>query len=143
MPLATVGQVFLDGVQFTTDPSVYETLNWEKRYNVTQAIGGKVTIQDFGTFMKDNTVKLGSGNANVLNHTVVLALHDRFRVRGVQYTYTDWLSNNFSVFIKRFVPIVLKRGIDPAGNLTTLYTYEMELHVLNITTLLGVAYAGT
>lgn len=143
MPLATVGQVFLDGVQFTTDPVTFETLNWEKRYSVTQAIGGKTTIQDFGTFMKDNTVRLASGETNVLNAATVAALHTRFRTRGLVYAYTDWLTNSFGVFIEKFVPIVAKRGIDNAGNLDTLYHYSMDLHVLTITTLLGVAYTGS
>src|SRR5215510_1723554 len=143
MPLATVGGVFLDGVQFTTDPLTYEPMNWEKRYSVTPAIGGKVTIQDFGTFMKDNTVRLGSGQTNVLNESTVIALHTRFRTRGMLYTFTDWLGNSFGVFIKMFVPFPVKKGRDPAGVVSTVYSYSMELHVLQITSLLGVAYTGS
>jgi hypothetical protein len=143
MPLPTTGGIFLDGVQFTTDPSIYEPANWEKRYSVTPAIGGKRTVQDFGVFMRDNTLRLGSGGVNVLNEATVVALHTRFRTRGVMYTFTDFVSNSFGVFIKTFVPIPVKKGRDQQGNVSTVYVYTMELQVLQITQLFGVAYTGS
>ncbi len=143
MPLGPFGGVVFDGVQFNTDPSVYEPLNWAKRFSVTQAIGGKVVIQDFGTFMKDNTLRLGSGSNNPLDDAVVQALHSRFRTRGVAFTLTDWLGNQFTVFMKVFVPIPLKKGIDRAGNASSLYTYTLELQVTQIVNLFGVAYTGS
>lgn len=143
MPLPTVGGVFLDGVQFTTDPVTYEPMNWDKRMSVTQAIGGKVTVQDFGMFMKDNTVRLASAQTNVLNESTVIELHNRHRTRGLVYTFTDWLGNSFGVFIKSFVPIPVKKGRDTAGVVSVVYSYTMELQVLSITQLLGVAYTGS
>ena len=136
MPVPAVGGITLDGVIFTTDPTVYEPLNWQKRMSIQMAIGGKVTIQDFGVFQKDNTVRLGG--ENFLEDAVVQSLHTKYRTRGATYAFTDWLGNSFTVFIKTFVPVPLKKG--PG---VSLYRYTMELQVLTITNLFGVAYTGS
>jgi len=136
-PLFPLGGVYIDSsvneVRFSTDPATYETLNWQKRYSINMAIGGLVTIQDFGTFMKDNTLKLGSGAAQFLDEATVIALHTRFRTRGAVYNFRDYLNNQFVVFIKEFVPTIFKRG---------LYHYTMELQVTSITQLWGVVFTG-
>ena len=141
MPL-TVGSVVLDGIAFNTDPEPYEPLNWEKRHSVTMAIGGKVTIQDFGTFMKDNTLRLGSGENRFLDELIMAALHSRYRTHSVTYVLTDWLGNNFTVFIKNFIVIPFRRGRDVSGAPISLWHYTMELQVVTINQLLGVAYTG-
>lgn len=142
MPFLPVGGVFLDGVQFSTDPEPYEPMNWEKRYSVHKGIGGKSTIQDFGTFMSDNTLRLGSGGSRFLEEAAVIALHTRYRVRGASYVFTDWLVNNFIVFITAFAPVPWKRGADEVGGTVSFYTYTMELQVIQINALLGVTYTG-
>lgn len=127
------GSVYLDGIQFSTNPEMYDILNWRKRYTIFPAIGGKVIIQDFGTFMKDNTIKLASGNAQFLDQATFLAFHSRWRTRGATFSFSDWLNNAFTVFIKDFLPVVFK---------TDLYRYTMELQVTQITMLWGVPYTG-
>ena len=143
MPLGPFGALFLDGVRFSTDPAVYEPMNWAKRHSVHPAIGGKVTIQDFGTFMKDNTLRLQSGDRQFLDLETVNLLHARYRTKGALYLLTDWLSNQFQVFILNFVPVPNKSGIDGNGNNVSLFTYQMELHVLSIGLLLGQPYTGS
>jgi hypothetical protein len=135
------GSVVLGGTQFSTDPSPYEPLNWAKRHSIQPVIGGGVVIQDFGTFMRDNTLKLGSGNERFMALDVVLALHTKFRAPGATYLFTDWLSNQFMVFIKAFVPVPFKMGGDGLGNTVSLFTYTMDLQVTTILKLLGTPYS--
>jgi hypothetical protein len=142
MTFAAIGQVFLDGVQFTTDPQDYDPVQWEKRHSVHKGLQGAVTVQDFGTFKKDNTVRLGSGASGFLSQSVVSSFHTKFRTKGATYSFTDWLGNSFTVFIKSFVPVPTFLPDDPDGT-GCLYTYSMELQVLNITDLFGVAYTGS
>jgi hypothetical protein len=145
MAFLVKGGITLDGVQFNTDPATYEPVNWEKRYSKFAAIGGAMTIQDFGVFKKDNTLRLQSGDQNPLEESVVVALHTRFRTRGVTYALTDWLGNSFTVFIEKFVPVPLIQGLDGSvvgGGTLRLYSYSMDLHVLNIVNLYGVAFVG-
>lgn len=143
-PFGPFGGITLDGVQFNTDPATYEPLNWEKRFSVHQAIGGKVTIQDFGTFLKDDLLRLASGPNNPIDEPTMLALHSRFRTKGVTFTFTDWLANTFSVFIERFVAVPLKKGLNIRdGGTISLYTYEMQLHVLSITNFFGTPFTGS
>ena len=150
-----LGGITLDGVRFSTDPATYEPWNWEKRRSVHPAIGGLRTIQDFGVYQSDLTVKLVSGPHNPLDLPTVIALHNRFRTRGTTYAFTDWLGNAFTVFIDAFVPVPLKKGFalqvssytsssrSDTSSQISLFTYSMELRVTAITTLLGVAYVGT
>ncbi len=144
MPFIVVGGVFLDTVRFNTDPEPYEPLNWQKRRSKHPAIGLKLTIQDFGTTKKDNTLRLGSSANRFLEESVVAALHSRWRTRGVMYGFTDWLSNEFQVFFDSFLPVPVKKGRDAStGATVSLYSYTAELHVLNIVTLFGTPYTGS
>lgn len=146
MPFLVQGGITLDGVQFNTDPVTYEPVNWEKRYAKLMAIGGALTIQDFGVFKRDNTLRLASGERNPLEESVVTQLHTRWRTKGATYALSDWLGNAFTVFIEKFVPVPLKKGRDASvagGGTISLYSYSMDLHVLQITTLLGAPYTGS
>jgi hypothetical protein len=127
------GGVFLDNVRFPTNPDVYEPLNWKKRETVFPSIGGKVTIQDFGVYMKDDTIRLASGQGQFLDEATVIALHTRWRTRGATYTLTDWLRNNFTVFIREFVPVNYRPD---------LYRYTMALQVTQIVQLWGTVFTG-
>lgn len=131
--LPVVGGVYLDGVQFNTDPEPYEPLNWTKRYSTHKTIGGRQVIQDFGTFQTDNTLKLGSGSARWISVDVMKELHRRFRTRGAQYVFKDWLGNEFIVFITTFVPVPFK---------VEMWQYTMELQTVLIAKLLGEPYQG-
>lgn len=128
------GRVFLDSVQFTADPETYEPLNWAKRHSVHPVIGGGVTIQDFGTFAKDNTVRLSSGTA-LLDTFVVDAIHLKYRTPAATYTFTDWMNNSFTVFILDFR--AWPNFVGP------LWAYEMQLQVIAISLLFGEAYTGS
>ena len=142
MPLFTKGGVFLDSVQFNTDPNPYENLNWKKRISKHPTIGDRQVIQDFGVYMVDNVLRLGSGDKQVLDSVKVIALHTRYRTRGAVYSFSDYLGNVFSVVIMDFVPIIFRRGVDQAGVVTDLYRYTMELQTVTITTLFGQPYTG-
>lgn len=134
MTVPAIGTVFLGGIQFTTDPQIYNPTVWPKRFRVHKGLEGSVTIQDFGTFQKDNTVRLGSGAAGYLEETVVELLHGAFRTRGGSFTLTDWRDNEFTVFITRFEPV--------PTFLASLYTYDMELQVIAIAKLFGTVFTG-
>jgi hypothetical protein len=130
---APTGSIFLGGVRFSTNPETYEPLNWKKRWSKHPTIGGNVTIQDFGVFMKDDVFKLASGRGQFLDQATFLALHALWRTKGVNFTFTDWLVNNLTVFISDFIPVVFK---------TDLYTYTMQLEIVAINTLWGSVYTG-
>lgn len=132
--LTTVGTLVLDGVTFTTDPRVYEPLNWPKRASVLRGLNGAVTVQDFGVFAKDNRLRLESGD-QFLSTAVVEQLHARYRARGATYRLQDWLGNDFTVFIQEFRPVEAQLG--------GAWRYTMDLVVLRITTLLGAPYTGS
>jgi len=143
MPITEVvtpfGRVYLGTsintlTRFTTDPEVYEPLNWQKRYSVHQTLQGGVTIQDFGIFGKDNIVRLGSGNGALLDTFVVDDFHTKYRVRGAVYVLKDWMSNCFNVFMSDFKAVPNIVG--------PLWRYEMLLQVTAINTLFGQAYTG-
>jgi len=145
MPVETFGPfggVFLDGVQFSTDPEPYKPLQWAKRYSVHMGIGGAVTYQDFGIFAKDNMLHLASGATRFLEESVMLALHSRYRTKGVAFSFSDWLNNGFTVFIKDFYVDPWMKGISPSGGTISLYTYTMDLQVVSMTQFVGQAYTG-
>ncbi len=139
MAITTIGRIVLDGVTFDTDPQTYEPLNWRKRQTVLRGISGSVTIQDFGTFKKDNTIRLVSGATGFLNQSTVATFHTKFRTKAATFTLTDWLDNEFSVFIMDFRPVATFIGLDDSDN---LFTYSMDLQVLDIVKLFGAAFAG-
>lgn len=143
MPFGPFGNVVLGGVQFSTDPEPYEPLKWTKRISEHMAIGGKVTFQDFGLFMKDNKLHLGSGSTRFLAENVVQSLYTLYQSFGTTFTLTDWVNNAFTVLVWYFEAVPFKVGADQAHNRVSLYTYNMELRVTAITTLLGVPYTGT
>ena len=135
MPISpAIGNVSLDGVTFSTDPKTYEPLNWRKRANVRRGLGGAVTIQDFGTFAKDNTLNLESGGQFV-DQDFITSMHAKFRARGATYTLLDWLGNEFVVFITEFIPIPTFNG--------DLWNYRMTLQVLSIPSLFSTTYTGS
>lgn len=134
LPVIPSAGVVLDGVTFNTDPNPYEHHNWKKRYSIHQAIGGKVIIQDFGTYAKDLVLKLGSGQAQFIDLTTVKALNTRWLIRGASYSFLDYLGNDFVVFISDFNPTIFR---------VDLYTYTMELQVLTINKLWSLTYTGS
>lgn len=144
MPLPTVGGVVLGGVTFNTDPNPYEHQNWKKRFSVFKTIGGGQVIQDFGLVQADLTVQLASGQAQFIDEVVRAALQTLYATRGASYTFTDYLGNDFTVFIQNFIPTIFKMGggASPSYTATQVYHYKMELQVITINKLYGVTYTG-
>lgn len=142
MPIPTVGGIVLGGVTFNTDPDPYEHQNWNKRYSVFKTIGGSQVIQDFGLVQADLTVQLASGNAQFIDEVVRAALQTLYATRGTSYTFTDYLGNDFTVFIQDFKPRIFKMGGNVAYTATQVYHYTMALQVITINKLYGVTYTG-
>ena len=135
--------VVFDGITFTTDPIPYDPFNWPKRDSKQSGVGLSVTIQDFGITMKNNVLKLGSGNQQILDLATVKAFFTRYQVQGATYAFSDWLGNVFTVYMHDFHPLPKIRGRLPNGGTDTLFTYTMELWVTGCTFLLGDAYTGS
>lgn len=138
------GTVYLDGLQFTTDPAIYETYQWDKRTSahplILAAAGTpSVVVQDFGVRTSDLMLKLGSG-PNFIDHVLFDKLHERYRAVGATYSLTDWLDNHFTVFMERFHATAFKKGRMSNGDPVTLFTYELDLRVTAISLLRGQAY---
>ena len=134
MTLTARGNITIDTTQLTTDPEVYEAYRWPKRASVLKGLEGSVTIQDFGVYAADLELHLSSGANQYMEQEAVEAIDALYRVQGATYTLTDWLGNEFTVFILSFQPKPTFIG--------TLWTYEMTLQVTAITTLLGTSYSG-
>ena len=142
--LGPYGGITIDGVQLTTDPTRYEPLRWKKRTSFHQVIGppgtpGPAVIQDRGVTQVDDVVMLEGENP--ITDDVKAALHTRYRTKGQQYSYTDWVGNTFQVFIEDFQPRPYKTGGTAAGVKFTLWLYTLTLRVVSISQLDGVAYA--
>lgn len=129
-----LGGIYLDHERFTTDPKTYKPLQWMKRYNISAAIGGKVTIQDFGVVAKDCEIELASDEKQFLDELTVISYHTKWRTRGATYNFRDWMRNEFTVFLTDFIPVNFKPNI---------YLYTMKCRVVGITALWGVTYTGT
>lgn len=144
MPIPTVGSVVLGGVTFNTDPNPYEHQNWSKRYSILKTIGGGQVIQDFGLVQVDNTIQLQSGQTQFIDEIVRAALQALYATKGISYTLTDYLNNQFTVFIADFKPTIFKMGggASPGYTATQIYHYTMNLQVISIQKLYGVTYTG-
>lgn len=128
--LEPIGAIFLDGIQFTTDPKTYER-QWPKRITKVDHIGGN-TVLDFRRKAKDITLTLVSGG-QYLNRDVVDELDARAGALGVGYPFVDWDGTEATVVISAF---------DPQEALPDLYEYSMTLWVRALAKLRGVAYGG-
>lgn len=117
---------------FTTDPEPYEPYRWPKRVSVHRGLQGAITIQDFGVFAKDRQLQLSH---DVMDDEVIKTLDGYFRTKGATFRFTDWLGNDFTVFILSFTHV-------PHGRLA-ISSYELALHVLGITQLFGSPYTGS
>ena len=120
-------EVALGDVLFRVDHREYAPLTWPRRHSVHPVIGGGVTIQDFGVHPKDVKLVLTSGYQQPMATSTVARLHELFRARNSQYTFSDWLDNEFTVFFARFDP----RPLEPDK-----FTCEIELQVTAVHKLL-------
>lgn len=120
---------------FTCDPEDYRPWQWKKRMTVIEGVGGSVTIQDFGIYAKDLEVEINGPQDQLMERSLVALIHALFRVKGAVYRLTDWLGNDFTVFMTDFTPVADAR--------LPGYSYTMKLHVLGIVSLFGQPYTGT
>ncbi len=130
--LDAISDVFLDGIQFTTDPKIYER-QWPKRSSAHVVIGG-VTIQDFGRKAKDMVLRLESGG-QFITRELVDALDTRAAVLGATYSFKDWNGTEATVFISEFTPT--------DTFYPDLFEYSLTLRVVTLTKLRGVTYVGS
>lgn len=133
--IKTLGKVFLDGLQFTTDPQITRT--WPPRRSKLMGIGGSVTQQDFGRFAKDMRLTLNSQN-NYVNQAFVAAIEQRMLVRLSAYPYTDYQGIDADVVIVDFqpTPTFIKDGLG------VLFTYTLILDVITLRKLNFATYTG-
>lgn len=133
--IKTIGKVFLDGVQFTTDPQI--TRQWPPRRSRLLGIQGSTTQQDFGRFAKDLRLVLNSAQ-NYCNQAFVDAIEQRMQTRLATYTYTDYQGTDADVVIVDFqpTPTFIKDG---SG---VLFTYTMTLDVTTLRKLNFKTYTG-
>lgn len=143
MPLPSYGgAVVLGGTTFNTDPDPYEHQIWPKRASYHKTIGGGQVIQDFGLRQTDLVLQLGSGEGQFIDEVVRAALNVLYATRGATWTLTDYLGNEFTVFIRNFQPTIFKMGGNATFTATQLYHYKMDLQVQSIQKLYNISYTG-
>lgn len=127
-----IGAIFLDGVQFTTDPETYER-QWPKRLTKVATIGGN-TVLDFGRKAQDMTLRLESGKGGqYMARDVFDAIDARAGTLGAGYPLVDWNGTEATVVIAAF---------DGDEALPDLFYYSLTLYVRALAKLRGVAYGG-
>jgi hypothetical protein len=124
------GALYLDGVQFTSDPRTYDW-QWPKRGSEHPTIGGGVTIQDFGRTVQDLVIHLADGG-NYISAEVAVALDTKAATLGAAWSFQDWHGTVGTVFIRDFT-------LTETG-LPGLYGYDMTLWVRSLSLLRGEPY---
>lgn len=134
--LRTMGKVFINGTQFTTDPHVRRA--WPPRRSRLLGIGGSTTQQDFGRFAKDLRLTLTS-EGNFINQSFKNYIEGLMLVRLAAYAYTDYQGVDADVVIVDFdaVPTFIRDGQG------TLYEYTLTLDVVALRKIDFLAYAGS
>lgn len=134
--IKTIGKVFINGGQFTTDPKIQR--NWPTRQSVLLGIGGTSTVQDFGRFAVDMRLTLTS-QGNYINQAFKAFLDGLSGTRGGVYTYTDYQGIEGTVKIISFdaQPTFIRDGDG------VLYEYTLELKIMTLTKMDFATYAGS
>jgi hypothetical protein len=134
--IKTIGKVFLNGNQFTTDPKIRR--NWPPRQSVLTGIGGSSTVQDFDRWAKDMRLTLSS-EGNYINQAFKAFVDGLMATRGAVYTYSDYQGVAGTVKILNFeaTPTFLRDG---SG---VLFEYTLELKIMTLSTLDFAAYSGS
>jgi hypothetical protein len=134
--IATIGKVYIDGKQFTTDPKIAR--EWKPRRSRLRGIMGSVTQQDFGRWAKDMRLTLTS-NGNFINQAFKVYVESLMLLRKQVYTYADYTGLEGTVVIVDFTPTptFIKDG---AG---VLFEYTMVLDVVTLTKLDFSTYTGS
>ncbi len=120
-------------IQFTADPSSYSPWVWKKRQSVHMGIDGSVTVQDFGMTMKDQVIEIKGELQQFMENSVVAQVFGLFKAKGAVYKLTDWLDNEFTVYIEDFDPVPNRHV--PGS------TYTLKCRILGCAKLFGSAYS--
>jgi hypothetical protein len=127
MGLTPIGHVFLDGLQFTSDPSDL-AIERPARRTYMPTIGGGL-YQDFGQIGSDARIRLSSGQSQLMSAALKAQIEARAAVKGATYSYSDWTGLSATVLILSFRP---KPTFIPDGaSGSVFYTYELELGVVS------------
>ena len=70
-----------------------------------------------------------------MEQSVVNSIDTMHATKGATYTLTDWLGNEFTVWVRDWKPV--------PTHLPGLWTYDLVLRVVSITHLRGTDYSGT
>lgn len=134
--IKTIGRVYLDNNQFTTDPHI--TRAWPSRQTVLPGLEGSSTVQDFNRWAKDKRLTLAS-NGNFMNQALKAIIDGLAGTRGSTYAYRDYQGIEGTVKILSFEaqPTFYRDGD------LILYEYTMELKIMTLTKLDGVTYTGS
>jgi hypothetical protein len=133
--IPSFGRIYLgpdgDEKQLTTDPEPYEPYKWAKRHSIHQILNGGTIIQDFGVWSGDRILTLKHES---LDNELVKAIDGYYRTRGQVFHLTDWLGNDFDVFIQDFSHV-------PDLHLAKSQ-YQLEARVITINKAWGATYSG-
>jgi hypothetical protein len=134
--IKTIGKVFLDSKQFTTDPRI--SRNWPPRRSRLLGIMGSTTQQDFGRFAKDIRLTLTS-NGNFMNQKLKSDIEGLMLVRKASYAYKDYTGMEGTVVIVDFTPTptFIKDGQG------VLFEYQLVLDIVTLTKLDFTTYSGS
>jgi hypothetical protein len=134
--IRTMGKVFLNGTQFTTDPRVRRA--WTPRRSRLLGIMGSTTQQDFGRWAKDMRLTLTSGG-NFINQSFKNYVDGLMIPRLAAYPYTDYQGVDADVVIVDFdaTPTFYRDGRG------VLYEYTLVLDVVVLRKLDFLAYSGS
>ena len=133
--IRTMGKVFLDSRQFTTDPKIQR--EWKPRRSRLLGIMGSTTQQDFGRFAKDMRLTLTSGG-NFINQAFKAYVDGLMTVRRATYAYRDYTGAEGTVVIVDFdaQPTFIRDG---SG---VLFEYTLVLDIATLTKLDFAIYNG-
>jgi len=132
----TMGKVFLNSTQFTTDPKIRRA--WPPRRTRLLGIEGSTTQQSFGRFAKDMRLTLTS-DGNFINQAFKDTIEGLMINRLAVYAYKDYQGLEGNVVIVDFdtVPTFIRDGQG------VLYEYTLVLDVVSLTKLDFATYGGS
>lgn len=133
-----LGLITLNGLQFDTDPEVYESYLWAPRGASFRTLGGRKRTQERGSFAVDLELELRSGPRQFMRSDMVRAIDQLFRAGG-DYVLEDWLLNEITVYFPPGQPAAFHPTHAQVGD---WWTYTMKLNVRSIAVWLGAPYDG-
>jgi len=134
--IKTLGKVYLNNTQFTSDPKVAR--GWQPRRARLLGIQGATTQQDWGRWAKDMRLTLTS-DGNWINRSFKSYVDGLMLTRRQSYPYRDYTGLEGTVVIVSFDP----RPTFIRDGLGVLYEYTMVLDLMSVTKLEFSTYTGS